>query len=145
MTITESATHLRRVLTVNAALSGLTAIAGLAFAPRIADVLDAGNPTVVRIVSAALALWAIDVALLSRAGLGTVRRFLPVVIAGDLAWVAGVVALAAAGVLAPAGAALMGATAGAVGALAAAQIVLGRRLTTTVGRDAAPAAQVRWG
>ena len=124
--MTTNETTLRRILAANAALSGLTAAIGLVFAGDVADVLGAGDATIVRIVSAGLALWALDVLLLSRAPRSWLRRYVGVVIAGDLAWVAATIGLIAAGAFDPAGIALATAAGAAVAALAAGQWVSSR-------------------
>ena len=89
--------RLRAVLTANAATSAVAGVAGLVAAGWWSDRRGSDSPGWVRIVSAGLVLFALDVLLVARARPAALHRWSAVVSAADLAWVAGTVAVIAAG------------------------------------------------
>ena len=113
--------NLRTVLRVDAVVSAVSGLA-LAAAPNaLDDVLGTGQPGVVRAVGIAFLLYAADIALLSRAGTATLRRFAPAVVVANELYVVATVATIALGWYATAGAVLVAAAGAIVGGLAVAQ------------------------
>lgn len=94
---------LRAVLAANAATSALGGLAGLVAAGWMADTFGLPSATVVRVVAAALLLFAVDVALVARRATGRLRSATLAISLVDLAWVAGTVAVLAAADLTTAG------------------------------------------
>lgn len=101
---------LRKVLRWNAALSGLAGVASMAFAEPISGLIGADRPGVVRIVGAALVVFAIDLVLLARSRHERLLTGTRVVAVLDFGWTAGMIALAVSGALGPAGIAVALAT-----------------------------------
>ncbi|MPY95408.1 MAG: hypothetical protein GEV08_20840 [Acidimicrobiia bacterium] len=89
------ARNLRAVLAANAATSALAGVAGLVAAGWWADELGLPSVAVVRIVSAALVVFAVDVALVARRATGRLRPAALAISLVDLAWVVGTVAVLA--------------------------------------------------
>ncbi|HVM51912.1 MAG TPA: hypothetical protein VM262_01830 [Acidimicrobiales bacterium] len=112
-------THrLRTILRANAAISGAAALTCLLFASPVGDLLGTDRTGIVRLVGAGLALFALDVALLSRARdhrLAVGTRAVAVV---DAAWTVAMAGLALSGALAVTGVVLVLATAFAAAAFA---------------------------
>lgn len=122
--------NLRTVLRVDAVISAVSGLA-LAVAPNaLDDVLGTSQPGAVRAVGIAFLLYAADIALLSRAGTATLRRFAPAVVVANELYVVATVATIALGWYATAGAVLVAAAGAIVGGLAIAQ----RRFVRAMGR-----------
>jgi hypothetical protein len=80
-------TDLRTLLRVDAVLCAATGVVALTAATAVADVLGPDVPTsAVRAVGLALVVWAVDVALLSRARGRLLRRGAVAVAAVNVAW-----------------------------------------------------------
>jgi hypothetical protein len=89
--------RLRAVLTLNAATSAAAGLVALAAGGWVADLLDVSTVGLVRLVGAALLVFAADVLLVARATPARLHRWAAVVSAADAAWVVATVALIAAG------------------------------------------------
>ncbi|MGB0112149.1 MAG: hypothetical protein WBP59_02915 [Ilumatobacteraceae bacterium] len=79
---------LRATLRVNAGLSALSGLAMTVVPERLDRVLDTGHPGWVRVVGIAFLVFAAEVALLSFQPDERLRRFAPVVVTMDSAYVA---------------------------------------------------------
>lgn len=106
----EGTKGVRRVLRWNAALSGLTGAACLVFAEPLSGMLGPDRPGVVRLVGAALVVFAADLVLLARARRRRLLTGARIVAVLDFGWTAGMAGLALSGVLDPVGIALVVAT-----------------------------------
>ena len=109
------------LLRLDAAVCGLTGLLAAAAPSAVADVLGPDvPPSVVRWVGAALVVWALDAALLSRTSGRLLRRTVLLAAGGNLAWEAATVVLVVLGAFSFGGAALalaVGALAGGLGVL----------------------------
>ena len=99
ITVQQPTSRLRAVLSANAATSLAAGVAGLAFASWWSEQLDIDSTAWTRIVSAALIVFAVDVALAARARPGRLRQLTAAISVIDLAWVAATVAVVAVGAL----------------------------------------------
>ncbi len=127
---------LRRVLRANALTSFLTGAIALAAGPWVSRGLGIDHVAVTRLIGAGLIVFAVDVALLSRAHPDRLLRDTLLVSAADLTWVAATVVVLFTGILSTAGV-LVAVVAGiAVADFAAAQLWLraGAATPTTVPR-----------
>lgn len=92
------ARRLRTVLVLNAATSFACGVAGLVAAPYWSDTLGIDSTTWIRVVSAGLVLFAIDVGLVAWRATASLPSAALAISMGDLAWVAATgVALATVG------------------------------------------------
>lgn len=115
--------RLRVLLRVDAALCAVTGLVALLAAGPVAELLGPDvSPTVVRVVGAALALWAVDAALLSRARGRLLRGTVRAAAWANLAWEVGTVVLVALGAFSLGGAVVVLAVAAAVGGLGLLQL-----------------------
>ena len=89
--------RLRTVLGVNAAVTGVCALALTIFSRPFDDLLGTGHPGAVRIAGVALVLFALDVLLVSRARAALLVRGGYGIAAADVAWVVASVVTVAAG------------------------------------------------
>lgn len=118
---------LRRALRANAGFSALSGLAIAGFSGSLPDVMGAGPSLLYLVLGIGLAAYAAHLFLLSRRD--ELRRLEAVlVVAGDVAWVAGSAVVLVAGVLTAQGAALVAGAAAVVAALAVWQ---GRNLPTS--------------
>ena len=116
-------TDLRGLLRVDAVLCAATGFLALAAATPVADVLGPDVPTsAVRAVGLALVVWAVDVALLSRARGRLLRRGAVAVAAVNVAWEVATVGLVLAGAFSLSGGVLALAVAAVVGGLGLLQL-----------------------
>lgn len=116
----------RLTLRVNGTVTLASATALVVAAGPIDRILGTGQPGWLRLVGVGLALFAVDVALVSRARERWLLRGTLVVAAADVAWVIASVVAVAAGWFEPAGVALVLATAAVVAGLAAAELSAAR-------------------
>lgn len=119
---------LRLVLRANAATSGLGGLTALLAGGATAELLGTGDTTWVRIVGAGLVAFAVFVAVIASSSTKRLRQEVPVISAGDLAWVVGTIATIALGWYSTRGALAMGAVGAMVGAFAVTQARFVRRL-----------------
>jgi hypothetical protein len=98
--------QLRAVLALNAATSAAAGLVALVAGGWVADLLDVSTVGIVRLVGAALVVFALDVALVARATPARLRRGAALVSAADAAWVVATVVLVAAGAFGGAGVAV---------------------------------------
>lgn len=82
------ARRLRTVLALNAATSFACGVAGLVATPYWSDTLGIDSTGWIRVVSAGLVLFAIDVALVAWRAKASLRTAALAISVGDLAWVA---------------------------------------------------------
>jgi hypothetical protein len=116
-------TDLRTLLRVDAVLCAATGVVALAAATAVADVLGPDVPTsAVRAVGLALVVWAVDVALLSRARGRLLRRGAVAVAAVNVAWEVATLGLVVAGAFSLGGGVLALAVAALVGGLGLLQL-----------------------
>ncbi len=116
-------TDLHALLRVDAALCAATGAVAVAAAAPVADVLGPDVPTsAVRAVGLALLVWAVDVALLSRARGRLLRRGAVAVAAVNVAWEVATVGLVIAGAFSLPGGVLALAVAAVVGGLGLLQL-----------------------
>ena len=120
--------RLRFVLATNATTSGLGGVAAVALGGPVDSLLGTGAVGVVRLVGAGLVLFAAFLAFVARSPRSRLVREVPMISAGDLAWVAGTAVTIALGWYSRTGTAVMGAVAAMVGAFGVTQAVLVRRL-----------------
>lgn len=125
---TPTESRLRLVLTTNAVTSGLGGLAALALGGPVDSVLGTDAVGWVRVVGAGLVAFAAFVAFVSRSRRARLVREVPIISAGDLAWVAGTMVTIALGWYSASGNVVMGAVAAMVGAFGLTQAVLVRRL-----------------
>lgn len=114
---------LRTLLRADAALCAGTGLLAAAAAPAVADLLgpDVGT-TVLRVVGLALVLYALDLALVARAGDRWQRPVALVAGAGNVAWVAATAVLVGLGAFSATGAAMALAVGAVVGGLGVLQL-----------------------
>jgi hypothetical protein len=120
--------RLRAVLALNAGTSLAAGVVGLAATGWVGDVLGVDRPGWIRLVSAALVLFALDVALLARARTPVLRRHAATVSAADAAWVVATVVLVALGAFSTRGAVVASVMAIGVADFAVLQLVFRRRV-----------------
>lgn len=120
--------RLRTLLRADTALCGVTGLVAAAAAAQVADLLgpDVGTTTV-RIVGIALVLYALDLALISRASVRWQRPAALVAGVGNVAWVAATIVLVAVGAFSTLGALVALAVAVVVGELGVLQLRAARR------------------
>jgi hypothetical protein len=87
--------RLRAVLTLNAATSGVIGVVGLAAGQFWATKLGIDSATAVRIVCAALIVFAIEVATVAFRSTTSLNRWSAAISAIDIAWVLGTIAVVA--------------------------------------------------
>ena len=120
--------RLRLVLAANAITSGVGGIAGFAAAGWWSTELGVDNVTLVRIVSAALVVFAVDVALAAARGSRILDRATLAISAADVVWVLASLVIVAAGWLSGFGTVVALVLAVGVADFAIAQLWLRRRL-----------------
>ena len=120
--------RLRSLLRADAALCAVTGLVAAAAAAPVADLLGPDvSTTVVRVVGVALVLYALDLALTSRASDRWQRPAALVAGAGNVAWVVATVLLVAVGAFSTAGAVVALVVAAVVGELGVLQLRAARR------------------
>ena len=95
--------RLRMVLMTNAATSFAGGAVGLAAAPWLSEELGFDHVALTRIISIGLMVFALDVAMLARAGAERTASWSAAVSVGDFTWVAATIVLIASGTLTTAG------------------------------------------
>lgn len=111
------------LLRLDAALCAATGALAVAAAPVVAEVLGPDiTATAVRVVGVALLVWAVDVALLTRASGRLLRRGAVAVAGVNLAWEVATIALVLAGAFSAFGAGLALAVGAVVGGLGLLQL-----------------------
>ncbi len=89
--------RLRLLLGIDAAVTGISGLIALAAPEGVADVLGVDATGWVRLVGVVLVLLAVDLALVARASVPTLRRWTPAFAVADFTWVAATVVLIALG------------------------------------------------
>lgn len=124
----DTTSRLRSLLRMDAALCAVTGLVAAAAAGPVADLLGPDvSTTVVRVVGIALALYALDLGLTSRAAVRWQRPAALAAGAGNVAWVAASVVLVALGAFSTVGAVVALVVAAVVGELGVLQLRAGRR------------------
>ena len=89
--------RLRLLLGIDAAVTGISGLIALAAPEGVADVLGVDATGWVRLVGVVLVLLAVDLALVARSSVPTLRRWTPAFAVADFTWVAATVVLIALG------------------------------------------------
>ena len=124
------AQRLRRALRVNATTSLTSGFVMALAADWVDDLLGTGHPGWVRLVGLGVALFGIDVLLLSRSSQDQLRRWAPAIVVADTIWVVASVVTILLGWYSTGGAVAVAAMAIAVDTFAVLQWREWRRLTT---------------